>query len=209
MFLSALNRKLFLSLLLSASPAGALAEQVEPDQPAFQWLEKGDRLYRLDTASGNVAVCSRLNGNLVCRDGANERSAWRAEMNALQERLDLLERQVVELELRVDEQLIDQLSTGSAEPDAALEPEDDGETEALAPAPEPEKPDRGENVVEAEPENPLPSPPAEEDATQTAPVENPDETKSASRVKKVLDGSRELLRLLVARAREMGDNLIQ
>lgn len=195
--------------ILVAAPA-AIAQPVETpvDQPAFQWLEKGDRLYRLDTATGAVAVCTRLNGSLACREGASERAAWRQEINELRERLDLLERQVVELELRVDEQVIDKLATGTAEMDSE---NDAGDVESENPplAPQVTAPSQSPEDL-AETDTPAASDgEAQEETAQTGEPEKSADPEPANRVQKVLDGSRELLRNLAARARQVREALVQ
>ncbi|GAB4357489.1 MAG: hypothetical protein Kow0026_17840 [Oricola sp.] len=88
--LTAAGAALAASVLVSA-PAGA--------EGGRYVMEKTDEGYvRMDTATGEMSICTERNGQLVCKLAADERAAF-------QDALDRLEDRVARLEERVDRTL--------------------------------------------------------------------------------------------------------
>jgi len=62
-------------------------------------LEKSGTGYvRMDTESGEMSICEERAGQLVCRVAADERSAFQADVDRLEERVRTLEGRVERLE---------------------------------------------------------------------------------------------------------------
>jgi hypothetical protein len=76
----------FLPLVLLAGPAAAdtAPSPPAPERFAFQPAEGGGWM-RLDKTSGAVSFCSARDGTAVCRLGADERSAFEAELARLRD----------------------------------------------------------------------------------------------------------------------------
>jgi len=84
-------RMLPLGALLLALPASA-QDAAEPGRFVLDRLPGG--IVRLDTHTGAMSLCTEKDGALICRMGADERSAY-------EEQLDLLEKRVAALEGKV------------------------------------------------------------------------------------------------------------
>lgn len=78
---------LALSLLL-ASPA--LAETATSDE-RFSVVKTESGTIRVDRKSGAISYCRDAAGSMVCSMAADERAAWRDEMERMASRIDALE----------------------------------------------------------------------------------------------------------------------
>ncbi|MEO0542929.1 MAG: hypothetical protein AAFY99_03830 [Pseudomonadota bacterium] len=56
-------------------------------------LEKTDNGYvRMDTQTGDMALCAEADGQMICRAAADERAAFQQQLDALDARIDRLEK---------------------------------------------------------------------------------------------------------------------
>ncbi|MDA4848071.1 hypothetical protein [Hoeflea poritis] len=78
-----------LALLLAGAPAAAQENRfvIEPS---------GDGFVRLDSHTGEISVCSDVEGQIVCRMAADERRALEEEIDLLEERIAVLEQTLAE-----------------------------------------------------------------------------------------------------------------
>ncbi len=83
----------YLLLTLAFLPACAIAQADESAR--FQMEKTAEGFVRMDRQTGAISVCRDEDGNLTCRMIADERAAYEAE-------LDLLEDRVAALEKRLD-----------------------------------------------------------------------------------------------------------
>lgn len=68
------------------------------EEGRYQLEKSADGFVRLDTTSGEMSVCKLQKKQLVCRTAADERAAFQDEIDALDQRIEQLERQVLALE---------------------------------------------------------------------------------------------------------------
>ena len=69
---------------LSVSPAAA--------EPGRFVLERTDNGYvRMDTQTGDMALCAEEDGQIICRSAADERAAFQQQLDALDERITGIE----------------------------------------------------------------------------------------------------------------------
>ena len=88
-----------LAIVAAALAASALASAPALAESGRYVMEKTDEGYvRMDTASGEMSICTEKSGQLVCKLAADERAAF-------QDALDRLEDRVARLEERVDRTL--------------------------------------------------------------------------------------------------------
>ena len=85
---------LLCSSVLAASVSLAAAQETE----RYQLERTQDGYVRLDTATGRVTLCQERDGQLVCRMAVEDRAAYDREFDALQDRIEALERRVAVLE---------------------------------------------------------------------------------------------------------------
>ena len=80
------------AVLLTMQPARAMAAQGDdPESERYELRRDGDDFIRLDKRSGQMSICRKRSGQLVCRMAADDREAIEREFDSLLERLDRLE----------------------------------------------------------------------------------------------------------------------
>ena len=88
-------RTAFLAAVCSAMVAlPALAE----DGERYRMERTEDGFVRMDMATGQMSVCRERGVELVCRAAVDEREAYHREIGDLEERVELLEQRLAELE---------------------------------------------------------------------------------------------------------------
>ena len=85
--------RLMLAMLLVLSH-----RPVSADEGRYQLEKIPEGIARLDTRTGEMAICSERKGQLVCRVAADERTALLEEIERLDRRLGELEQRVLALE---------------------------------------------------------------------------------------------------------------
>lgn len=81
--------------MLTMQPAGA-AQTDDPESERFELRRDGDDFIRLDKRSGQMSICRKHSGQLVCRMAADDREAIEEEFDSLLDRLDRLEAKLEE-----------------------------------------------------------------------------------------------------------------
>jgi hypothetical protein len=91
-----------LMVLAAAALAGSAwcLPAISQETERFKLERTEDGYVRMDTASGALSICRERGDQLVCRMAAEERDAFEAGLEQLQDRVDALERRVAELEKR-------------------------------------------------------------------------------------------------------------
>ncbi|MCK5748272.1 MAG: hypothetical protein KAH44_18790, partial [Oricola sp.] len=69
-----------LAPLLAAAPASA-------ENGRYVMEKTGEGYVRMDTASGEMSICTEKNGQLVCKLAADERAAFQDALDRLEERV--------------------------------------------------------------------------------------------------------------------------
>jgi hypothetical protein len=86
-----------LALLLALAATPALAETPVPDSEngRFVFNQTADGLLRLDTRTGQVAVCGKRSDSWVCQIVPDERAALETEIGRLQREVGTLKKELV------------------------------------------------------------------------------------------------------------------
>lgn len=85
--------------LLTMPPAKAVETAAETDDlqsGRYELQRDGDDFIRLDKRSGQMSICRKRSGQLVCRMAADDREAIEEEFDSLLDRLDRLEAKLEE-----------------------------------------------------------------------------------------------------------------
>ena len=85
--------------LLAMQPTRAAetaAETGDLESERFELRRDGDDFIRLDKRSGQMSICRKRSGQLVCRMAADDREAIEKEFDSLLDRLDRLEAKLEE-----------------------------------------------------------------------------------------------------------------
>jgi len=82
-------------LMLGVSVVNANSENLSSP---YQLIERGEQTIRLNTNTGAVSICDKLNGQLACRAAADERKSWMHENASLEARIEVLEDRIALLE---------------------------------------------------------------------------------------------------------------
>ncbi|MFU0503950.1 hypothetical protein [Pseudaminobacter sp. NGMCC 1.201702] len=94
MRLLAITAPTVLLLLMAATVASAQTER-------YQLEKTEDGYVRMDTQTGEMAICEERAGQLVCKLAADERSAYQDETDQLQATVKALEERIAKLESAV------------------------------------------------------------------------------------------------------------
>jgi hypothetical protein len=89
-----LARMLLTPLVVALLSAPAIAGDVE----RYSLERTDDGFVRMDLQTGQMSICTERANQLVCRPAADERDAYRAEIDALESRLEILEERMARLE---------------------------------------------------------------------------------------------------------------
>lgn len=92
------------SLWLAAAAGAAETERYELEQSGDAWI-------RMDKQTGEMSRCEERGGQLVCRLAADERAAFEADMDRLNERVAGLEARIATLENSLSQRLERSLPT--------------------------------------------------------------------------------------------------
>lgn len=79
------------AMLLQPAKATENSDDTEPDSDRYELSRDGDDFIRLDKRSGQMSICRKQSGQLICRMAADDREAIEEEFDSLLERLDRLE----------------------------------------------------------------------------------------------------------------------
>ena len=80
------------------APKATEGAQPEADAPRYAMRATEEGTVRLDTRTGAVSLCTTTGGRLKCAVGADERAAYRDEIDRLDGRLAALEGRLAKLE---------------------------------------------------------------------------------------------------------------
>lgn len=78
--------------LLSVGAPISVAQEPSADRYSLEKSEGG--FVRLDRQTGAVALCTEAQGTLTCRMAADERAAYDADLGRLEQRVEVLEKQI-------------------------------------------------------------------------------------------------------------------
>lgn len=96
---------LFASLILAAALMPASA------QDRFTLEKSGDGFVRLDRQTGEMSICAEQSGQLVCKLAADERAAFEADVDRMQQTIEALDSRVAALENSLAARLESKLPT--------------------------------------------------------------------------------------------------
>lgn len=82
--------------------AGATGVAVAQDDNRFVLEKSGSGFVRMDRATGEMSICEERAGQMVCKSAADERAAFDAEIERLQDRIEALEKRVEALKAKPD-----------------------------------------------------------------------------------------------------------
>ncbi len=78
--------------LAPVHPSFGETSQLDPElSERYQLKRDGNAFIRLDKKNGEMSICDRSGGKLICRMAADERAALQDEVALLQDRLDEME----------------------------------------------------------------------------------------------------------------------
>lgn len=82
------------NLIIVWALAGLVAVPALAQEPERYRLERTDKGFvRMDTTTGQMAICEENSGQLVCRTSTDERAAYEDRIDDLERRVDALEQQ--------------------------------------------------------------------------------------------------------------------
>jgi hypothetical protein len=84
-----MNPKFLMVTAAITLPQPASAQEVDRNRFSLEKTEHG--FVRLDSRSGALSLCQEKDGNLVCRMAADERAAYKQELDLLGKRVAVLE----------------------------------------------------------------------------------------------------------------------
>ena len=103
-----------MAVLTAGLVMAGLASPAMAETGRYVMEETENGYVRMDTATGEMSICSERNGQLVCKLAADERAAF-------QETLDRLEERVARLEERLDRGLAERVLPSDEEVERGLD----------------------------------------------------------------------------------------